>query len=97
QRIFRRVVEVLVEGERDDVRRRLRPGAVELGVLLDADAKGPGKRSLDSGEADFAVALRAMAVADREQPARREHRQMQRRAGDEVLAVDIATEDARDH
>jgi hypothetical protein len=54
------------------------------------------QRGLDRGDADFAVALHAMAVAAGKQRARHEHRQIQFGAGAELLVVEIAAHGARD-
>jgi hypothetical protein len=60
----RRDVEVGIERHGDDMGRRLRPGPCDAGILDKRDAERAGKRRLDGGKADFAVALQGMAVAD---------------------------------
>ena len=56
---------------------------------------GPVDRALDRGARELAVALRRVAVAGREQGAVDGDRQEERRAGDELLAVDVAAVLAR--
>ena len=67
------------------------PGDVD--VLAHGEADRRPHRRLDGGPADLAVALRRVAVADREPGARHEDRQEQRRAGDEVAGVHVAAVD----
>jgi hypothetical protein len=49
-----------------------------------------GHPALDRRAGDFAVTLRGMPVSDREQGAGHRHRQVQRRAGDELTTVNVA-------
>ena len=79
------------------MRRRLRPWRVEVGVLDEVDFERAGQPGLDRGEADLAVALRAVAVAGREQRAFGPNRKIQHCAGAELLVVEVAAERARHH
>jgi hypothetical protein len=59
-------------------------------VVADMQFEGPDQPGLDRGDADFAVALHAVAIADREQRAIDVDRQIKRAAGDELFIVHIA-------
>ena len=69
----------------------LRPRHVD--VLAHRQPDRRPHRRLDRGPAHLAVALRRVAVADREPGARHEDGQEQRRAGDEVAGVHVAAVD----
>src|SRR5262249_54096713 len=68
-----------------------RAGPIEPQVVAKIERQTRGARTLDRGAADLAVALRCMAVAGREQRAVDRDRQEQRRARDELLAVDVSS------
>jgi hypothetical protein len=67
----------------------------DLHVLAHDELELAAQAGLDSGKVDLALALSGVGVADREQRARRVDRQVERRAGADVLVVDIAGLDAR--
>ena len=63
--------------------------------LINVTRNVPRKSGLDRGDADLAIALHGMAVAGRQLRTRIEHRQVQCRAGADILVVDVAAEGAR--
>ena len=63
--------------------------------LRTVSCSASAQRGFDRGLIDLAVALRRVAVADLEQRARHVHRNEQRRAGDQLLVVEIAGVRAR--
>jgi hypothetical protein len=90
-------VEVGVDPHGDVVASSSRPAAWRKGeVLAQVELEGTLQGGLDRGDADLAIALGAMAVTAREQRALDEDRQIERRAGAELLVVEIAAEGARD-
>ena len=95
QRNHHAVVEIGVERHRDHVRGRFSHGPFQPHVVAHREAKGSGQPSLDRRDTDLAVALHAMTVADREQRAVDEDRQIERGAGDELLVVEVAAVPAR--
>jgi len=59
-------------------------------VRREADDRLGGHRTLNGGAADLAVALRGVAVAQLQQRPSHGYREEQRRARDQLLAVDVA-------
>ena len=82
--------QVAVDPHDDPVRRRLGARPLEVHVLADDHLDGAAQRCLHRGDVDLAIALAGMSVADLEQRARHPHRNEERRAGDEVLVVEVA-------
>ena len=89
------VVKIGIEGHGDHMRRRLGHRPFQFHVVARGKLEGADEPGLDGGDADFAVALRAVAVADRKQRAVGEDRQIERRAGDQLLVVHVAAVAAR--
>ena len=79
-----------IEPHGDEVRRRFRPRPSPSQVLPDDELECPGKRGLERGAIDLAVALTGMAIAGREERPGHVHGQIQCRARDELLVVEIA-------
>ena len=85
-------VEVLVEAERHPCVRDPRDGHAQLRAVLQLERELCAlERALDRGTRDLAVALRAVSVACRDERAVDRNRQVEGRAGDEQLAVDVAS------
>ena len=84
--------EILIETERHVVRRVLGARRGELHALVQDELQNRGVRRLDSADRHFAIALCSMRIAGEEQSAGVIHRQEQRRARDELLAIQIAAE-----
>jgi len=95
QRNHHAVVEIGVERHRDHMRGRLRHRPFEPHVVAKREPEGADQSGLDRGDADLAVPLDAVSVADREQRAGNEDRQIERGAGNELLVVEIAAVLAR--
>src|SRR5206468_127433 len=79
-----------IECHGHDVGRRLGPRPLEAQIVAHAQLEGADQPGLDGRHAHLAVALRAMAVADREQRAVDLDWQVERAAGDQLLVVEIA-------
>ena len=89
-------VEILVEAEREPRVGGARDRRSEVEVVASVERQlRPLERALDRGARDLAVALRAVAVARGEQRAVDRDREVERRAGDEQLAVDVPAPAAR--
>src|SRR5581483_5880224 len=86
--------EVLVEAEREPRAVDPRAGPFERQVD-EVERQLCARRALDRGAGDLAVALRGVTVAGGEERALDGDRQVERRAGDELLAVDVPTLRAR--
>jgi hypothetical protein len=69
---------------------RFRCRVIEREVLAHVDLERAGERGLDRGHAHLAIALRRMAVADRESAAFIVNGQVERRAGAKLLHVEVA-------
>ncbi len=89
-RVLGREIEILVEAERDPRVHDARDRRAQLEIAELERHLCPLERRLDRGARDLAVALRGMTVTRREHRAVERDRQVQRRAGDEQLAVDVA-------
>ena len=72
------------------VGRRLGDRPLEAHVLAQVQLEGADQADLDRGDADLAVALRTVAVADREQRVVDMDWQIERRARDQFLVVHVA-------
>ena len=83
-------VQVLVHAQRDVVGRRFGPWSAESHVGAQVKVEGAAQRGLDGRRADLAVALGGVTVAGRKKRAVVEHRQIERRAGDQLLEVQVA-------
>jgi hypothetical protein len=74
----------------DPVALGLGPWLCNAGAFRSRHPQGAEQAGFDCGQANFAVALQRVAVADRQKSAPIENRQMQRSTGAEILVVDIA-------
>ncbi len=95
RRLLGRVIEVLVQADRDEVRLGLGKWPLQVHVAPHGETELAGHAGLKRGDADLAVALDAVPVAGEEQRTLVEHRQVQRRAGAQLLVVHVAAEAAR--
>ena len=95
QRDHHAIVEIGVERHGDHVRGRFGQRPFEPHIVAHGETKGADQPGLDRGDADFAIALRAMPVAHGEQRAVGENGKIQSRAGDQLLVVHIAAVAAR--
>src|ERR1019366_8941082 len=59
-------------------------------ALKDIKTQGAGRRHFDGGNADFAIALREVAISGREQSAVGEHRKIQLRTGGELFHIEVS-------
>src|SRR5688572_30832406 len=84
-------IEVGVQAEAKVVGRRLGARGGERLALVEDELERAGVRRLDRIDGDLAVTLRGMGVAGVEKRAFLKNRQVQRAAGDEFLAVEVAT------
>ena len=69
--------------------------AAEIAMLVENEFEIPGQRGFDRGAAEFAVALRGVGIADREERAGHSHRIVHPGALPDAPVVDIATAIAR--
>src|SRR5437870_3552385 len=83
-------VEVFVEAHGHVVGGRFGEGPANGPVLANGEAEHAGKNGFEGGKTHLAVALAGMRVANREQSATRVNRNVQCRAGDEFLVVEIS-------
>src|SRR5579864_4105088 len=95
QCVLGREIEVLVEPEREPRAVGARDRRAQLEVTQLEAQHRTFERALDRGARDLAVALRAVAVAGHDERAVDRDRQVERRAGDELLAVDVPAPFAR--
>src|SRR6185295_15835328 len=86
---------MLVEAERDPRAVRPRDWPLERQVVTHVERQSRIDRGLDRSTGDLAVALRRVAVAGREERAVDGDREIERRSGDELLAVDVPAAPAR--
>src|SRR4030095_9717416 len=82
-------IEILVEAHADVVRGCFRARPAKPLTLAHADFESSPERCLERRAGHFAIALHAVAVANRKQGALHVHRQIQDRACDEILVVEI--------
>ncbi len=90
--VARRPVEVEVDAHDHVVRVVLGARARDRHVLVQHEAERAGERLLDGRAAHLAVALRAVGVAHVEERAGVEDREVDGRAGGQVLHVEVAAE-----
>ena len=93
-RLAKGAVEIEIDPHQDVVRRILGPGSVDRPVLVQDETEVAGERLLDGGAAHLAVTLHGVRIADVEAGAGVEDRQVERRAGGQVLDVEVAAERA---
>src|SRR5215475_4438027 len=75
--------------------RSLSAGPGDFHVLAHDELEAAAQAGLDCGKIDLALALGGVAVADREQGARRVDWHVERSPGCDILVVDIPGVDAR--
>ncbi len=93
-RHLHRLVEHRVEAEGHPMTRTFGARRGQLHALVQDELQDRGVGGLHRRYGDFTVALGGMRIAGVEQTARMEHRQEQRGAADQFLAVEIAAEHA---
>jgi hypothetical protein len=89
------IIEILVEANRNEMRGTFREWPFDFHILADGKTKSARNACLESGDADFSVALNAVSVACEEQGAFVKNRQVERGAGTQFLVVHVASECAR--
>ena len=94
-RLLRREIEVLVEAECEPCVVDPRDRRTQLEIAEIERQRAALERRLDRRPRHLAVALRAMAVAREEERAVDGDRKIEHRAGDELLAIDVAAPCAR--
>ena len=92
QRPTRGIVEISIETEGDEVRRGFCAREAPAQILAHVKLEGAGERRLYGRAVHFTVALGGVPVAGREQRAFVPYGQVDRAAGGELLAIDVATE-----
>ena len=83
-------IQIVVEAHGHVVRGRFGARPFQVHVLAHDELKRADERSFERGDVHFAVALPGVAVAHFKERAGRVHRNVERRAGDEVLVVHVA-------
>src|SRR6266568_5193005 len=93
-RHLHRLFEILMQAERDPMRRRLGARPAQGLALDQIEPEGSRQRRLDRRQIDLTVALGGMAIAAHEQGAGNVNRQIESRPDREVLEIDVAAERA---